>query len=1357
MIFSKIADIAGCNALLAAPASAPPHPTQHVPDVRAPRSSTPCSITLIYRPWLHDKQISTGNDSFTDHGFHDKHIKVEGFIWGVATKDLADDLGDDKGITEHLKLPIQRINDYQLLLKELVKYSKRLGEDCTDLQKALELFLGVPNRATDNKFIASIEGYRGNIYKLGRLLTHDWFTVTDADGKSKERYLFLFKARVLICKVKRVSDDRSVFVLKDIIKLPEVEVNELASEPLKFELHQKSPPLSVTLAAHKEQIKNNWLKEILQNISDVVALAEHAADDLQVLSQEKPEVISPEPTEEKTKKREHTEDVKAEEVQEKRTKVEVVDKKAKVEETNEVLTREQSLQQLKAKRKASIENEAARKVSKTEVADVVSEKVTSAKSEVTSDLETKSSVTHESSIVSGSTIKAGKKSGKAEIIEESVQSSVTSKSSVHVSSVEQSSEETVVQRSSVEQTVQSSYEVSSEQASVQSSSVEQKSSQATVVEQKLSEATVEQASSAAVTEQKSAQTSSAEKKTSQATTDEQKTQSSTQETLISSTEKESQESFQTSVAQSTQKSEETVQQSTTVESKVGTSTTGETTEEGKASSQTVEDDEMSRYNRSSRLSGEYSSSSRKLSSGGRYESSAYESSGYSRRESGSQIEASQEGSAYSRYESKYSSSTVDGSKNAIEVESETTSKLDSIAAKYGIGNGRNETSIESSYESAKTGTESKYSKLANGSISSGEYQSVKISKSEFQDGKPVFSKTLEGQNIEPGENASFECAVRSSEAVKVTWLKDNKTFPDRLMDRCSITDVDGNHKLYLQHCREDDSGLYTAMVENTKGNAHCTAQLVVHELTAEERRERNALNAPYFLVALKDTEIMENTYLRFMVKVKGDPNPEVKFFRDGKEIVTSSETDRVSIVRTRADKGCYELVIADVVPADAGVYSCRALNIYGDVTTEAKVTVVDDKNIFFELAPGGEGLLAKGEKPTFSWKRDGEDFDPEERFKERFIYLASLRSQMFPAVLCENSAVGEEVLLGDDEDSLALVFQHVKPEDAGLYTCVAKTSTGNISCSAELTVQGPELIMGSESISGFGTDTGAGFSESDHLSESRIHMSTVVLVFACNFIATGAVYLSCTPLTATFYHVKITGAVTVLHREPEKPQLVIEHREAIVSAGASAMLELTCKGFPKPDIVFKHDGKVIEADTRHKFLYEDDETMSLVIKNVTSADAGIYHVTATNELGEDSTTMQLVVKAAPKIKKKVENQTCMVSSSHTVTIEVEGTPAPEVSFYKDGTEIKSSDRVQIVKESDEVYKIIIKDAKLTDTGSYSVVAKNEVNQCSDFWQWHVTSPPKLTKKLGDAKVCDEKETVTFQIQTEAEPAPTVKW
>lgn len=47
-----------------------------------------------------------------------------------------------------------------------------------------------------------------------------------------------------------------------------------------------------------------------------------------------------------------------------------------------------------------------------------------------------------------------------------------------------------------------------------------------------------------------------------------------------------------------------------------------------------------------------------------------------------------------------------------------------------------------------------------------------------------------------------------------------------------------------------------------------------------------------------------------------------------------------------------------------------------------------------------------------------------------------------------------KVSIDDSEDTIALVFQHVTPDDAGMHTCVASTSTGKISCSAELTVQG---------------------------------------------------------------------------------------------------------------------------------------------------------------------------------------------------------------------------------------------------------------------------------------------------------------
>ncbi|KAI8421021.1 hypothetical protein MSG28_008151 [Choristoneura fumiferana] len=77
------------HSLTLPPASAPSFPPQHVPDVRAPRSSTSCVSHSFTDLGLHDKKISTGNDSFTDHGFHDKHIKVEAQLHEIRKTNIA--------------------------------------------------------------------------------------------------------------------------------------------------------------------------------------------------------------------------------------------------------------------------------------------------------------------------------------------------------------------------------------------------------------------------------------------------------------------------------------------------------------------------------------------------------------------------------------------------------------------------------------------------------------------------------------------------------------------------------------------------------------------------------------------------------------------------------------------------------------------------------------------------------------------------------------------------------------------------------------------------------------------------------------------------------------------------------------------------------------------------------------------------------------------------------------------------------------------------------------------------------------------------------------------------------------------
>lgn len=523
--------------------------------------------------------------------------------------------------------------------------------------------------------------------------------------------------------------------------------------------------------------------------------------------------------------------------------------------------------------------------------------------------------------------------------------------------------------------------------------------------------------------------------------------------------------------------------------------------------------------------------------------------------------------------------------------------------------------------------------------------------------KPLITKPLKSAHVKPGETAHFEIQFLEKPG-KVIWLKDNKVLDDRLADRIIKTEAPMNsYRLDIKNCSEKDDGNYTAKATSAIETTTCTAQLIVGQMADEEETIGNS--APAFLVSLKNAEILENTQFRFMVKVLGSPRPKVSFFKDGKELIESN--DHIQVIREKDYLGFYELVINDVEKSDAGVYKCKAVNTYGEVESEATVTTIEDKNPFGSLS--GQ-LLQPGETPCFMWKRNGVDFEPEERFK---------------------------VLFGEDEDSLALVFQHVKPEDAGIYTCVAQTSTGSISCSAELTVQ---------------------------------------------------------------------GSVQTLHREPEKPTLIVEQKITSAHAGGTAILDLKCKGFPKPAVLWTHDNEDIVVDDRHKFLYEDEESMSLVIKNITTEDAGDYTIHAKNELGEDVTSVHLDVKAPPKIK-KIQNITCHVSETVVIETEVEGFPKPDITLTVNGRDVSVDENVEIItktigKGTEEV-KIIISNIQLNYSGNYTLRATNEISQNSEFWECTVHSKPIIVKHLESEYIHGEDETVNMTVRVNAYPKPVLTW
>lgn len=127
-----------------------------------------------------------------------------------------------------------------------------------------------------------------------------------------------------------------------------------------------------------------------------------------------------------------------------------------------------------------------------------------------------------------------------------------------------------------------------------------------------------------------------------------------------------------------------------------------------------------------------------------------------------------------------------------------------------------------------------------------------------------------------GEKATFDCALEVDAPAQVTWLRNNKPLDDRFADRIQTVSKGRKHSLQMMNCRLDDSGLYTVVAANEDGSATCSASLVVQVLTPEERETMAQQKCPVFLVVLHDTELIEGTSVRFMVKVKGEPIPSIE-------------------------------------------------------------------------------------------------------------------------------------------------------------------------------------------------------------------------------------------------------------------------------------------------------------------------------------------------------------------------------------------------------------------------------------------------------------------------------------------------
>ncbi|XP_018102667.1 guanine nucleotide exchange factor DBS isoform X7 [Xenopus laevis] len=181
-------------------------------------------------------------------------------------------------LDSYLLKPVQRITKYQLLLKEMLKYSKNC-EGAEDLQEALASILGILKAVNDSMHQIAITGYEGNLNELGKLLMQGSFNVwtEHKKGHSKvkdlarfkpmQRHLFLHEKAVLFCKKRDENGEgyekAPSYSYKHSLNMMFVGITEyVKGDNRKFEIWYNAREEVYIVQAPTPEVKATWVNEI---------------------------------------------------------------------------------------------------------------------------------------------------------------------------------------------------------------------------------------------------------------------------------------------------------------------------------------------------------------------------------------------------------------------------------------------------------------------------------------------------------------------------------------------------------------------------------------------------------------------------------------------------------------------------------------------------------------------------------------------------------------------------------------------------------------------------------------------------------------------------------------------------------------------------------------------------------------------------------------------------------------------------------------------------------------------------------------------------------------------------------------
>ncbi|XP_048515729.1 titin isoform X3 [Athalia rosae] len=601
--------------------------------------------------------------------------------------------------------------------------------------------------------------------------------------------------------------------------------------------------------------------------------------------------------------------------------------------------------------------------------------------------------------------------------------------------------------------------------------------------------------------------------------------------------------------------------------------------------------------------------------------------------------------------------------------------------------------------------------------------------------KPRIQLPLGDIEVSEGQSVRLDCIIVGQPEPEVIWYHDGEPVKEsadfQLLfqgDRCSLI----IHEAFF-----DDAGNYKVVAINSGGEASSECVLSVVPVTPEADVDPKtqvevveAGSPPRFTKLLTDVLVAEGEKTTFECAVKGSPEPELKWYLNNNEI---KPNERVQI--TEGEYGSRVLEISPTLPEDKGNYIAKATNPLGEAKAFAHLIVKSLGDLLQkseELVQMEEKLVAPAFKEIFS-----NTSVPVGNTTKFECIVTGKPTPKIQWLFNGQPVCGKGFLVSVSGDRQVLTVPEAQEDQNGTVSCVAENIAGKATCTASLEVGGGAIGVDLELTTVIRTPV----DEMQSASSSEKHFTT-------EMSKEGGSQSILTKMSSTVTQSSHTSSLKEFSSSTTSSSTALGQQPTSVCVKTTKQSsEHSHSENGGPPVVQSHKVEEYERIFQDKPGEIRQEKTVIVSKD--------------EDLQKDS---KVIVhkptrkNVAPRFISPVTGM--IVDQGADVILEgiLDGFPSPNVTWLKNGQELKARDGVQITYAHNHA-RVELKAVNVKDAGRYTCTATNDVGTASstaDLVVKKTVFPPVFGRRL-QAQVVKRGDRVIMEVEITGSPEPTVTW